>query len=77
MAVNPSSRSLLFDLVRKHKLMIPAVTIRMLNPEDRSVFDRVVPDVFDNEIDPHWAKEFLNDPRHHRDSASRITISGS
>jgi hypothetical protein len=57
--------------------MIPAVTIRMLNPEDRSVFDRVVPDVFDNEIDPHWAKEFLNDPRHHRDSASRITISGS
>ncbi|MGL5061759.1 MAG: GNAT family N-acetyltransferase [Microcoleus sp.] len=51
--------------MRKHKLMNPAVTIRMLNPQDCSVFDRVTPDVFDNEIDPHWANEFLNDPRHH------------
>jgi aminoglycoside 6'-N-acetyltransferase I len=45
--------------------MNPAVTIRILNPEDLSVFDRVAPDVFDNAIDPHWANEFLNDPSHH------------
>ena len=45
--------------------MNPAITIRMLNSNDFSVFDRVVPDVFDNKIDPRWANEFLNDPRHH------------
>lgn len=45
--------------------MNPAFTIRMLNPDDFSVFERAEPDVFDNEIDPRWANEFINDPRHH------------
>jgi len=40
-------------------------TIRILGPEDASLLERVAPDVFDNEVDPHWTAEFLADTRHH------------
>ncbi len=43
--------------------MIP--TVRILGPDDVQMLDRVVPDVFDNPVDPRWAAEFLADPRHH------------
>jgi len=39
--------------------------IRILGPADGDVLKRVSPDVFDNEIIPLRATEFLNDPRHH------------
>ena len=40
-------------------------TIRLLGPGDIAVFSNVAEDVFDEDIDPRWAAEFLNDPRHH------------
>lgn len=41
------------------------LTIRILGPDDVTVLDRVVPDVFDNAVDPRWTAEFLADSRHH------------
>jgi ribosomal protein S18 acetylase RimI-like enzyme len=41
------------------------IITRILGPGDIAVLDRVAPDVFDEEIDPRWAAEFLADPRHH------------
>jgi len=39
--------------------------IRILGPGESDVLKRVSPGVFDNEIIPLRATEFLNDPRHH------------
>ncbi|HXI22112.1 MAG TPA: GNAT family N-acetyltransferase [Gemmatimonadales bacterium] len=41
------------------------VDIRILTPADRAVLDRVADDVFDHEVDPVLAGEFLADARHH------------
>ena len=38
---------------------------RMLGPADAAVLDRVADDVFDGEIQPSLAREFLSDARHH------------
>jgi len=43
----------------------PAVTVRVLGPDEGSVLDRVADDVFDNAIDARWTAEFFSDPRHH------------
>ena len=37
----------------------------MLGPGDAAVLGRVLPDVFDNAVDPRYAAEFFADPRHH------------
>lgn len=42
-----------------------SVEIRLLKSEDRDVLDHVLPDVFDDSVDPRWTADFLNDPRHH------------
>ncbi len=39
--------------------------IRLLDPGDRAVLERVAPDVFDKPIDPRWSAEFFADARHH------------
>lgn len=39
--------------------------VYILGPGDEAVLDQVAPDVFDHEIDPRWAREFLEDHRHH------------
>lgn len=41
------------------------VEIRVLHAGDDAVLGRVAPDVFDHEVNPAWAAEFLRDPRHH------------
>jgi GNAT superfamily N-acetyltransferase len=41
------------------------VTVRLLGSSDLAVLDHVAPDVFDDQIDPRWAAEFLADSRHH------------
>jgi GNAT superfamily N-acetyltransferase len=40
-------------------------TIRLLRPDDAAVLANVADDVFDQDINPRWTAEFLNDPRHH------------
>ena len=40
-------------------------TIRLLRPGDLAVLSNVAEDVFDEDVDPRWTAEFLNDPRHH------------
>jgi aminoglycoside 6'-N-acetyltransferase I len=45
--------------------IVSTVTIRLLGPDDGAALDRVAPDVFDHDIDPRLAAEFLADPRHH------------
>ena len=40
-------------------------TIRLLRPDDAAVLANVADDVFDEDINPRWTAEFLNDPRHH------------
>ena len=40
-------------------------TIRLLRPGDMAVLSNVAEDVFDEDVDPGWTAEFLNDPRHH------------
>ena len=40
-------------------------SIQTLSPADISVLMHVAEDVFDNSIDESFAREFLNDPRHH------------
>lgn len=42
-----------------------SLEIRVLGPGDQAILDQVAPEVFDQEIDPRWAREFLQDPRHH------------
>jgi aminoglycoside 6'-N-acetyltransferase I len=41
------------------------VVVRMLGPGDASVLDRVAAGVFDHDVVPESAREFLEDPRHH------------
>ena len=40
-------------------------TIKTLSKDDLSLLMNVAEDVFDNPIDESFAREFLNDPRHH------------
>lgn len=42
-----------------------SVEIRMLQPEDGDVLERVAADVFDGPVRTDLAREFLTDPRHH------------
>lgn len=39
--------------------------IRILGAADAKILQRVAPDVFDHEVDPALARQFLADPRHH------------
>lgn len=41
------------------------IEIRLLHGDDRPVLDRVAHDVFDEPVNQAWAREFLEDPRHH------------
>src|SRR6516225_1083646 len=41
------------------------ITVRILNPDDAAVLDRVAEDVFDGPVDARWAAAFLADSRHH------------
>lgn len=42
-----------------------ALDIRVLGPGDEAVLAAVAPAVFDDDIDPDLAREFLSDPHHH------------
>lgn len=42
-----------------------AIEIRYLGPGDEHVFERVAPDVFDNEIDRETLAHYLASPGHH------------
>jgi aminoglycoside 6'-N-acetyltransferase I len=42
-----------------------SIEIRLLGRDDIAVFDHVAEDVFDHQVDPALAREFLADPRHH------------
>jgi GNAT superfamily N-acetyltransferase len=39
--------------------------VRVLGRDELAVLESVAEDVFDGPVDPRWAAEFLNDPRHH------------
>jgi ribosomal protein S18 acetylase RimI-like enzyme len=39
--------------------------VRLLQPNEASVLDRVADDLFDRPIHPRWCAEFFADPRHH------------
>jgi ribosomal protein S18 acetylase RimI-like enzyme len=39
--------------------------IRLLGPDDAAALDRVADQVFDERVNPAWAREFLADARHH------------
>jgi GNAT superfamily N-acetyltransferase len=41
------------------------VDVRVLRAGDEGVLEHVAEDVFDDEVQPHLASEFLADPRHH------------
>jgi len=41
------------------------IEIRVLGPDDERVLRQVAPGVFDHEVNPSLAAEFLHDPRHH------------
>jgi ribosomal protein S18 acetylase RimI-like enzyme len=41
------------------------IDIRILSRADQAVLSRVAPGVFDHNIEPAWAAEFLDDPRLH------------
>jgi aminoglycoside 6'-N-acetyltransferase I len=41
------------------------VEVRILQAGEENVLSRVGPDVFDNDVDPALAREFLADPHHH------------
>jgi aminoglycoside 6'-N-acetyltransferase I len=40
-------------------------TIKTLTQDDLGLLTKVADDVFDNPVDETFAREFLNDPRHH------------
>lgn len=42
-----------------------AIAIELLGPGDEAVLGEVAPGVFDDPVRPIWAREFLEDPRHH------------
>ncbi len=41
------------------------IDVRLLGSNDLSALDRVAEGVFDNPIDPRWARVFFADARHH------------
>lgn len=41
------------------------ISVRMLGPDEAAILDTVADDVFDNDVNPAIAAEFLADPRHH------------
>ena len=41
------------------------IAIQLLASGNLAALDRVAPDVFDEPIDQHWARVFLEDARHH------------
>ena len=41
------------------------ISVRLLEPDEAAVLDRVAPDVFDNDVVDEHRAEFLADPRHH------------
>ncbi|MBL7989190.1 MAG: GNAT family N-acetyltransferase [Chlorobi bacterium] len=45
--------------------MKQSTTIRTLTATDAAILDSVADEVFDNEVRPKFAQEFLADPRHH------------
>jgi ribosomal protein S18 acetylase RimI-like enzyme len=42
-----------------------SVQILVLGPGDETMLSNVAPDVFDDDVRPDLAREFLSDPRHH------------
>ncbi len=40
------------------------ITIRLLGPDEAQVLDRVAPDVFDEPVNPDWARAFLASGSH-------------
>src|SRR3954447_13050852 len=42
-----------------------SIEVRLLEPHEASVLDRVARGVFDNGVDPLLTAEFFADPRHH------------
>ena len=42
-----------------------SIEIRLLGPDDLGAFDHVADGVFDHQVDPGLAREFLADSRHH------------
>lgn len=42
-----------------------SIEYRILGRDDAAALTRVAPDVFDDEVDPAFSAEFLQDPRHH------------
>jgi aminoglycoside 6'-N-acetyltransferase I len=42
-----------------------SIEIRILGPGDERTLGHVAPGVFDHDVNPALAAEFLNDPRHH------------
>lgn len=42
-----------------------SIEVRVLGRDERAVLDSVAADVFDHDVNPRWAAEFLADPRHH------------
>ncbi|MCL1634124.1 GNAT family N-acetyltransferase [Luteimonas sp. SX5] len=49
--------------------MAPGIAIRLLTPADAEALVSAAPGVFDHEVDPALAAEFLSDPRHHMATA--------
>lgn len=41
------------------------IVVKLLGPGDAGVLERVAPGVFDHDVDPNLAAEFVADPRHH------------
>ena len=42
-----------------------SIEIKILRADDEAILDRVAEDVFDNAVNPEFAREFLSDSRHH------------
>lgn len=42
-----------------------AIKTRILGPDDAGVLEQVAPGVFDQDVEPALAREFLQDARHH------------
>lgn len=40
-------------------------TVRILKPGDEKILEKVIPGVFDNEVNPALAAAYLNEPRNH------------
>jgi len=51
--------------VREEQTDPQAIEIRLVERHTADLMSRVLPDVFDEPIDPRWLREFLDDPRHH------------